>query len=89
MPTMDIDPLITDETRDALLYLLQQQLHAEGKPLPHVTEDRTSPRGKPWHRLTWESRPDLVVKIDNRGFWRLTDSGPQSLRTSRKVAETI
>lgn len=78
------------ENRDILLGYLLSTLRAEGKPVPHVEETRSSKRGRPWYKLTWEHQPDLVMRINNRGYYRLQeDSNPVGYGTFARAADAV
>lgn len=69
------------ETRHVLLSTLRTTIEMDGLPMPMVLETGSSTRGRPWYRLTWADRPDLVLRVDNRGIWRLFDSEkPRAVR---------
>lgn len=78
------------ENRDILLGFLRSTLRAEGKPVPHVEEARSSKRGRPWYKLTWEHQPDLVMRINNRGYYRLhEDRDPVGYGTFARAADAV
>lgn len=78
------------ENRDIMLGFLLSTLHAEGKPAPRVEETRSSKRGRPWYKLTWEHQPDLVMRINNRGYYRLhEDRDPVGYGTFARAADAV